>query len=467
VDRVEDVRRRLNEDLPSMVAAHDVPGVSVAVLVDGQVVEGTAGVVNRRTGVELTADSVFMIQSITKVWTATLVMQLVDDGLVELDVPVRAYLPAFRTIDDRASAHITVRHLLAHTGGFEGDIWAPTTAGEDALQRFVEDLVAVAPQQTPPGEMYSYCSAGYGVLGRLVEVLRKTSYPTALRRYLAAPLGIEEIAFCADEALAFRAAIGHVRTSPGAELQPMQVWAVLPPSNPAAGNQLAMSARALIAFARMHLSDGLAPDGSRLLSPASVHAMRARQIDHPASIGGRSGQGLGWMLAKRSGVVEHGGDAPGVATVLQTVPTEGVAVAILTNGGEPRPLVDNLLEPLLRDLAGIAPVPKLASPSADVRPAEPWRYVGHYQTRATRYEVTADDGRLWVTVSEQNEALTVAALAGVPGEAGRYELRQHDGDVFVLTDPSGAAVRAAEFLGADTTGRARFLHASRAAARTH
>jgi CubicO group peptidase (beta-lactamase class C family) len=466
VDRVEDVRRRLNEDLPFLTAAHDVPGVSVAVLVDGQVVEGTAGVVNRRTGVQTTADSLFMIQSITKVWTATLVMQLVDDGLVELDVPVRAYLPGFRTTDDRASAHITVRHLLTHTGGFEGDIWAPTTAGEDALQRFVEDLVAVAPQQAPPGEMYSYCSAGYGVLGRLVEVLRRTSYATALRRYLAAPLGIEEIAFYADEALAFRTAIGHVRTSPGAALQPLQVWAVLPPSNPAAGNQLAMSARALIAFARMHLSDGLAPDGSRLLSPASVHAMRERQVDHPASIGGRGGQGLGWMLAERAGVVEHGGDAPGVAAVLQTVPTKGVAVALLTNSGEPRPLLDDLLDPLLRDLAGIAPPPKLTSRSADISVAEPRRYLGHYQTHATRYEVTADDRRLWVTVSEQNDALTVAALAGVPGEPARYELRQHDGDVFVLTAPSGAAVRAVEFLGADSTGRARFLHASRAAART-
>jgi CubicO group peptidase (beta-lactamase class C family) len=78
-------------------------------------VEGTAGVVNLRTGVVVTPDSLFMIQSITKVWTATLVMQLVDDGLVELDVPVRAYLPGFRTADERGSAQITVRHLLTHT----------------------------------------------------------------------------------------------------------------------------------------------------------------------------------------------------------------------------------------------------------------------------------------------------------------------------------------------------------------
>jgi CubicO group peptidase (beta-lactamase class C family) len=181
-------------------------------------VEGTAGVVNLRTGVAVTPDSLFMIQSTTKVWTATLVMQLVDDGLVELDVPVRAYLPGFRTADERGSAQITVRHLLTHTGGFEGDIWAATTAGEDALQRFVEDLVIRAPQLARPGEMYSYCRAGYGVLGRLVEAQRETSYAAALRQQLAGPLGIEELAFCADEALAFRTAIGHARSSPDTSL---------------------------------------------------------------------------------------------------------------------------------------------------------------------------------------------------------------------------------------------------------
>ncbi|HEY1914227.1 MAG TPA: serine hydrolase domain-containing protein [Streptosporangiaceae bacterium] len=111
-------------------------------------------------------------------------------GLIELDMPVRAYLPGFRTTDERASANTTARHLLAHTGGFEGDIWAPTTVGEDALQRFVEDLVSRAPQHAWPGRMYSYCSAGYGVLGRLVEVLRHMSYPQALRRYLAGPLDV-------------------------------------------------------------------------------------------------------------------------------------------------------------------------------------------------------------------------------------------------------------------------------------
>ncbi len=165
--RIEEVRRRLNAELPRLMTAHEVPGASVAVLVDGQATEATAGVVHLGTGVEATPGALFMIQSISKVWTATLVMQLVDEGLVELDVPVRVFLPGFRTDDDRASADVTVRHLLTHTGGFEGDLWAATTSDEDALQRFVEDLVAGAPQHSRPWSCSRIaapatgCSAGW------------------------------------------------------------------------------------------------------------------------------------------------------------------------------------------------------------------------------------------------------------------------------------------------------------------
>ena len=443
--RGEEVQLRLSAELPRLVAAHEVPGVSVAVLVDGQVVEASAGVVNLRTGVEATPDALFMIQSITKVWTATLVMQLVDDGLVELDVPVRSYLPGFRTDDEGASAEITVRHLLTHAGGFEGDIWAPTTSGEDALQRFVEDLVAHAPQHSRPGELFSYCSAGYGVLGRLVEVQRGLPYDQALRHHLAGPLGVEELASCADEALLFRTAVGHDRPSPGAAQRPLRAWAVMPPSNPAAGNQLAMSARGLVAFARMHLADGLAPDGTRLLSQASARAMRERQLDQPAAIGTPRGQGLGWMLSPRPGVVEHGGDTIGVAAMLRMVPESGVAAAVLTNGGTAGPLISELLDPLLGDLAAIPPAPELPTPDAGARVADHERYLGRYQSRVVLQDVTVDEaGRLWLTSSSRNEAVTMAETAGVASDPERYELRPVGGDVFVLTDSSGVARRPVE-----------------------
>ena len=94
----------LEERLAALIEEHGVPGASVSVLHDGQITDAVAGVVNLRTQVDVQADSPFMIQSTTKVWTATLAMQLVDEGLVELDDPVIRHLPEFRTADPQVSS---------------------------------------------------------------------------------------------------------------------------------------------------------------------------------------------------------------------------------------------------------------------------------------------------------------------------------------------------------------------------
>lgn len=465
--RIEALRDRLQADLSRLAAEHEVPGASLALLVDDRTVELSTGVVNLSTGVETTPDAVFMIQSITKVWTATLVMQLVDEGRVDLDAAVTTYLPGFRTAEEHASAGVTIRHLLTHTGGFEGDLWAPTTSGDDALQRFVEDLlVHDATQHSVPGELYSYCSAGYGVLGRVVEVLREMPYEQALRHHLASPLGLGELAFNADEAVSFRTAIGHARPGPTQEQRPLKAWAVMPRSNPAAGNQLAMTARGLLAFARLHLSEGLGPDGTRVLSAAAARAMQKRHVDHPASSAG-AGHGLGWILSGTPGVVEHGGDTIGVSSMLRMVPSAGVAVAVLTTGGSGSALISDLIDPLLGELAGIAPSPKPVVPESSVRIADPKPYLGRYQTHVVRHEVTQGaDGRLWLDTSPLNEALTMAEAAGVAIPPERYEMRPSGDGTFVLTDTSGDAVQVVAFIDRDDADRARLLHSGRAAPRT-
>ncbi|MGI3784025.1 MAG: serine hydrolase domain-containing protein, partial [Janthinobacterium lividum] len=95
----DDLQQHLETDLHRLATELDVPGVSVALASGSQIVEATFGVINTHTNVTVTPDALFQIQSITKIFTATLVMQLVDDGLVELDQPVRAYLPEFHTAD--------------------------------------------------------------------------------------------------------------------------------------------------------------------------------------------------------------------------------------------------------------------------------------------------------------------------------------------------------------------------------
>lgn len=456
---VDDLQSQLSHDLSRLATEHDVPGVSVAISVGDEVVEATFGVVNTRTKVPVTPDSLFMIQSITKVLTATLIMQLVDESLLALDEPIKTVLPDFRTADPQISSQITVRHLLTHTGGFEGDLWAATTSGDDALEHFVDDLVTQAPQHFRPGALFSYCNAGYGVLGRIVEVLRESTYEDAVRRYLAEPLGIHELAFSADQALAFRTAIGHVRPDHGADLRPLRNWAVMPPSNPAAGNQLAMSARGLLAVARMHVSDGRAPDLTPVLSSSSVRLMRERQVDHPAAVGTPSGHGLGWWL-ERDGLVEHGGDAPGVAAMLRTAPRHQLVAVVLTNAGGGAALIDDLLGRWFHDLAGVAPKTALPTPVQPEPTFDASPYLGRWANSQRQLDLTRDNrsGRLWLSVAPKGDSVDIARRSATIATTQRHEVRPLSTNIFMIIDAAGEAIGSVEFLERDGPGRGQFLY---------
>lgn len=448
----------LQARLDGLVREHDVPGATAAVFANGETATAASGVVNRRTGVEATVDSPFMIQSITKAWTATLVMQLVDEGLVGLDDPVRRHLPSFRTADQQTSDTITIRHLLTHTGGFEGDLWPETTDGDDALALFVDEHVARAAQHLPPGEVWSYCSAGFGVLGRLVEVLRGTTYARALRRHLTDPLRLDGIVADAGEGLAHRTAIGHV--SRDGVLAPMRTWAVMPASNPAAGNQLAMPVTSLLALGRLALADGRAPDGTQLITPDSVRLMCEPHVVCRPSIGPPGHQGLGWQVKPAAGLVEHSGGTIGAGSLLRIHPESGVAVAVLTNGGGMGGLIADLCDELFADLAGVTPDPDPATPP---KPGveDPRRYVGRYELHNFTVEVSTDGPALVALAHGRNEAADMDERAGYHEEPVAQELRRFDGETFVAVE-DGEIRGAVEFLGSDDAGRARFLHRGRA-----
>ena len=277
---VDELRARLADDLGRLAAEHEVPGAAVAVLIGDDVIEATCGVTNTRTGEPVTPDTLFMIQSITKVITATLVLQLVDDQLVGLDDLVCEHLPGFQTADLTrvpGSRCVTCSPTPGASTATSGRRRRQGTTPWNASWRIWS---ATHPQHSAPGERFSYCNAGFGVLGRLVEVKRRMTYEQALRQFVTEPLGVDEVAFSADQALAFRTAIGHVRPEPGAAQRPLVHWAVMPPSNPAAGNQLAMSARALLEFAPDAPGGGACERRPRRVV-AGIGASDARAADQP------------------------------------------------------------------------------------------------------------------------------------------------------------------------------------------
>src|SRR3954452_11184763 len=196
---------RWQDRLALLSDKHGVPGASLAILDGDEVGAAAYGVLNIRTGVEATTDSLFQIGSITKVWTATLVMQLVDEGRLDLDVPVVTYLPDFRVADPDVTRTVTTRHLLAHTSGIDGDLFLDTGRGDDCIEKYVAACADLG-QNHPLGATMSYCNSGYIVLGRLIEVLRDKSWDAGMRERVFAPLGMTHVGTLPEDALLHRAA---------------------------------------------------------------------------------------------------------------------------------------------------------------------------------------------------------------------------------------------------------------------
>ncbi|WP_029259627.1 MULTISPECIES: serine hydrolase domain-containing protein [unclassified Microbacterium] len=446
----------VRENLPTMLADAHIPAASVAILAGGEIFTTAAGILNRNTGVEADEDSVFQIGSITKTWTATLIMQLVDEGLLDLDAPVRDTVPAFAIGDDAAASAITPRQLLSHVSGFEGDLFNDTGVGDDAVEKYLA-TIADAPQLFAPGERFSYNNAAFVVLGRIVEVLRGTSYDQALRTHLAAPLGLTHVATTAAEAIMFRAALGHIPAESGDEPVPAPVWSLVR-SNAPAGSMLAMTARDLVTYARMHLDGGVSADGTRLLSEQSVRAMQERQVDLPELGLMGDAWGLGWEIFDWDGgpVIGHDGGTIGQNAFLRMVPGAGVAVAVLTNGGRTVDAYHAITSKVLAALAGVT-VPTLPSVPESPVPIDLERVLGTYSSSVSDSTVRVDDqGRIWL---ERTMKGIFAELGPAPEPV---ELVGWAGDTLLPREPQNGMHMPHAFVGDDGSGRALYLHTGRA-----
>ena len=456
---LSEVETWLAEQLPALIEKYGVPAAAVAVLQDGEVVDTAAGILHRGTGVEATADSLFQIGSITKLWTATLVMQLVDEGKVDLDATVRTYLPEFRIGDEDAAREITVRQLLTHTAGFEGDIFTDTGVGDDCVEKYLGVLHDV-PQLFPPGELFSYNNAGYCVLGRLVEVRRGKTYDACLRDHLFQPLGLTHAATGPYEAIMFRAAMGHIELEPGTGFQPAPVWA-LARSNAPAGAMLAMRPRDLLAFAEMHLNDGRATDGTQVLAPGTAARMHAREVDLPylGVMGDSWGLGFERFDTPEGAIIGHDGSTIGQNAFLRMVPEAGVAVALLTNGGDVLSLYHEVAGHVLAELTDTT-LPALPTPPAGPERIDAGRYAGTYSSEVADLVVSQDDdGRIWL---EQTPKGLFEELGEKPE---RRELVHFRGDSLINLEPEHGMHIPHAFVGDDGDGHALYLHIGRAVRR--
>lgn len=391
------------------MARWNVPGLAVGVWQDGHIETAGYGIASIATRQPVTAATLFQIGSITKVFTTTLVMRLVEDGLLDLDRPVIADLPDLRLADSDARERITLRHLLSHSAGFEGDRFTDYGRGDDALAKAIAEFGSLR-QWSAPEELYAYCNTGFYLAGRIIEVVTKQPYETALKERLLDPLGLTETVLFPDEAITYPASVGHDRESPGAPYTICRPYALPRSVSPAGG--IISTVGDLLRFAALHIGEGTI-DEKTIISAGSARAMREIEIEAPG-IGVT--YGLGWMLREIDGVriVSHGGSTNGFEASLVVIPERRFALAMLTNCSHGSAAMQEIERWVLQHYRGLT----VADPTpVDAAKRDLDAVTGRYARHDTRFTVSRAGARLridYITIDDDGQEKEQAPMFAVP-----------------------------------------------------
>ena len=303
--------------------AHKVPGLVVGVLNKGKIKAAGFGVTNLENPLEVTDETLFQIGSITKTFTGTLAMKLVEDGKLDLDAAVRSYLPEFKVVDQDASQKVTIRHLMTHTSGWFGDFFLDTGPGDDAPAKYMAEMANLE-QLAPIGTVWSYNNAGFYLLGTVIETIMGKSFQQALRQEVLEPLGLQQTFFDPGDVITYRFASGHEGN------RVARPWPLPRAAYPAGG--ITCSVNDLLRYARFHMSEGLISDDKRLLTKDSLVQMQTPQV----SVWKEEKWGLTWAISDTYGIrlVSHGGGTMGQVSQLIIVPERDFAVVVFTNADE-------------------------------------------------------------------------------------------------------------------------------------
>ncbi|HSC74477.1 MAG TPA: serine hydrolase domain-containing protein [Gaiellaceae bacterium] len=340
----ETVVSTYRERIPELMAEQGVPGLAVA-LVDRERALWVVGFghVDGGGSAPVTADTIFSVQSMSKLFTATAVMQAVAAGRLDLDAPITTYLPEF-TVHSAFEQHperkITLRMLLSHTAGFTHE--APV-GNNNELDPGTFDAHVRSISNTwlrfPVGTGYAYSNLGIDLAGYILQRVEGKPFAQAVRDSLLEPLGMRRSTFGrAEIRAAANRAVGHVHPYPH---PPLDV-----PMTSAGG--LYASAADLGRFLRFQLNDG-SIDGRVVLDRKWLDEMRTVP---PPRAGAPAGYALGVARHRWNtwpDLLDHGGAGYGFLSDLWWVPDVGIGIAVLTNS-DGHQLQNKLALSILSDL---------------------------------------------------------------------------------------------------------------------
>jgi CubicO group peptidase (beta-lactamase class C family) len=376
--------KKLVDKIKRLMKKLHIPGVAVGIRHGDETFTKGFGVTNVDHPVPVDETTLFQIGSITKTFVGTLAMRLVEMGKLELDVPIRTYLPDFRVLDEEASEKVTMCHLLTHTAGWVGD-WFPLDLGhgEDAVARYVASMVDT-PQLTPVGTVLSYNNAGFNVAGRVFETMLGKVFTEIMQKMLFDPLEMNHTYLLPWDLMTHRFVVGHsVKDDVPAVARP---WSIGRASSPAGG--IVTNVRDMLNYAKFQLGDG-SFHGNRLLEPGSLEKLHTPQVQYTP---GNSVALTFWVDDRRAArTMGHGGGTVGQISLLTLVPEHDFSIILVTNsgnGGQLNPMVTNLA---LEHYLGVSTPEPALKRTPQKKLAE---YAGGYKATLTEAEVESSEGKL-------------------------------------------------------------------------
>ena len=310
--------------IQAVMTAHDVPGVTAAVVRDGEVVYSKAfGVESIDTGAALSPQHLFHFASVSKPFVATAVMQLVEAGKIDLDARVTIYLPYFK-LADAGYEEITIRQMLNHTSGMP-DVndyeWDNPQTGDEEAERYVRAL-ADEKMIGPPGGQTVYSNRAFDTLGDVIAKVSGQSFEDYMNEHILDPLGMAESTFFYPATNEDLRTVGHVWN-----LGPVVSEHYPYNRRHAPSSTLNSSVHEMTRWALANLDRGQL-DGRRILEDSSYD-----ELWKPSAEMGSSEVGLSWFIGEFDGVrtISHGGGDTGFSSYFLLMPEKNIGFILASN----------------------------------------------------------------------------------------------------------------------------------------
>lgn len=378
-----------------------LPGVSIALIDDQQVVLSAGyGWADKRKQTPATADTIYRVGSISKVFTALAAMQLVEQGIIDLDVPLKEILPDFRIVRPfEGVADITLRQLMCHRSGMVRE--SPVGGYFDDSEPSMSDSIASLNScvlVNLPNTKTRYSNIGVTIVGQAVARASGSEYEQYMREHLLDPLGMTESAWHVDTRVREKLATGYMRVADGrggfVEREAPQFELGTTP----AGN-LYSNANEMARFAKMLLAEG------QLVNKSLVQSETLRQMAEPQLTDEKTGFGLGFFVGRHGPhrTIQHTGAVYGFTASLVVLPEEKIAVVVLTNSdlaaGRVKRITDAALNLMLMAKVG-KPTPKPPE-TLEINEVELVKFVGQFESALHWAEFKIKDNRLTANISGQ------------------------------------------------------------------